>query len=68
MELKLGDEVSYPGCSTPGHERPASYGKVYSILCPDPQGRTTVFVEESDGTVRPHWAHQLKREQNAAGI
>lgn len=63
MDLKVGDRVYYGGSSTPGHERPVAYGVVYSIFPEDPQGRTTVFVQEShDKKVRPHWLHQLEKK------
>lgn len=63
MNLNVGDRVFYGGCSTPGHERPATYGVVDSIFPEDPQGRTVVFVQESgDKKVRPHWLHQLEKK------
>jgi hypothetical protein len=63
MNIKEGDRVYYVGCSTPGHERPESYGVVHCIF-PEHNGRQAVFVLENDGKVRPHWLHQLRKESN----
>lgn len=64
MTVEVGDYVRVQAVKTPGHQRPAYYGKVKFVFNSDDQGRVSVIVEKKNSSIHvrsdcAEWAHHV---------